>query len=254
MASAHSSDSPADSSASRAEHNTHNQQRPSGYEQGDYPELTRADVPDGVEVAMIWAETSAGIIGDGKDMPWYLPEDLKHFKNATIGHPVIMGRTSWLALGEPYRPLPGRENFVVTRNASFSAPGGHVHSSIPDAIRAAAEFARTNMADGTGAEAGAVPGEDADTSTGVENAGAEPVTVWILGGGQVYAQCMPIADRVVITEIHMTAPERFQVYAPAMDTEDFKVDSTEWLTSEKGHPVDEEPNGLRYRFHTWTRH
>lgn len=200
--------------------------RPSGYRHGDYPSLSRNDLPEGIEIAMIWAETSAGIIGDGNDMPWYLPEDLTHFKDATVGHPVVMGRTSWEALGDKYRPLPGRENFVVTRKSDYQAPGGHVHSSIPDAIRAAAEFAKTTN---------------------------DSNTVWILGGGQVYAQCMPIADRVVITEIDMVAPDRFQVYAPAMDEEQFQVESSEWMVSEKGHPVDEEPNGLRYRFRTWTR-
>ena len=125
-----------------------NNNRPSGYREGDYPTLTRADVPDGVEIAMIWAETTAGIIGDGADMPWYLPEDLKHFKDSTMGYPVVMGRTSWEALGE-FRPLPGRENFVITRSADYSAPGGHIAPSISDAIAAAAAFAR---GEGSGGE------------------------------------------------------------------------------------------------------
>lgn len=204
-------------------------ERPTGYKEGDYPTLDRADVPADVEVAMIWAQTTAGIIGDGDDMPWYLPEDLKHFKDSTVGHPVVMGRTSWEALGK-FRPLPGRENYVITRAADYVAEGGHVCASIPDAIAAAAAFAR---------ESGKV--QDGR------------VTVWILGGGQVYAQCMPIADWVVITEIDMRAPERFQVYAPMMDPREFSVARSEWFESTKGHPVDQKPGGLRYRFETWRR-
>ena len=217
------------------------EQRPSGYHEGDYPTLTRADVPQGVEIAMILAETTAGIIGDGAEMPWYLPEDLKHFKNSTLGYPVVMGRTSWEALGK-YLPLPDRENFVITRRADYSAPGGHVVASIKDGIAAAAAFAR---GEGSGGEVPEMASE------ALQDDGR--VTVWILGGGQVYAQCMPIADRVVITEIDMVAPERFQVYAPAMDESEFTVERSEWFASEKGHPVDEEPNGLRYRFETWRR-
>ena len=88
--------------------------RPTGFSKGDYPETTREAVdsalrtkgvdPAEIEIAMIWAQTTDGIIGDGKDMPWYLPEDLQHFKDATVGYPVIMGRTScWSRLSARFR-------------------------------------------------------------------------------------------------------------------------------------------------------
>ena len=80
--------------------------------------------------------------------------------------------------------------------------------------------------------------------------------MWVLGGGQVYAQCMPVADRIVITEIDMEAPERFQVYAPLVPEEEFEESAQDWQESEKGHPVDQEVDAeqpLRYRFCTWTR-
>lgn len=198
----------------------------------EYPDLShetlRELIGHDVEVAMIWAQTTDRVIGDGNDMPWYLPEDLKHFKESTEGYPVVMGRTSWEALEDPYRPLPKRENFVVTSNADYSAPGGHVHTSLPESIAAATQWG------------------DANRSADLSN------TVWILGGGKVYQQCLPVADRIVVTEIEMTAPERFQVVAPEISPEEFDLETTEWMTSERGHAVDDD-QPLRYRFCVWTR-
>lgn len=194
-----------------------------------FANLTAEQRSGDAEIAMIWAQTTDLVIGDGDDMPWYLPEDLQHFKESTEGYPVVMGRTSWEALDERFRPLPKRENFVVTSNAEYSAPGGHVHTGLPEAIGAAAEWI-------------------AERYEGTELTN----TVWILGGGTVYQQCMDVADRIVVTEIDMTAPERFQVKAPAIPAEKFDCEATEWMTSEKGHAVDsEEP--LRYRISVWTR-
>ncbi|MGJ4085745.1 dihydrofolate reductase [Corynebacterium macclintockiae] len=225
--------------------------RPTGYEPGDYPELTAAAVSyaleakgisrNQVEIGMIWAQTTDGVIGDGADMPWYLPEDLKHFKNATSGYPVVMGRTSWEALDDGFRPLPDRTNYVITRQDNYDAPGGIVEPSIPSALANAAEQILNELTDS------ADKGEGADDRT---------PTVWVLGGGQVYAQCMPVADRIVITEIDMEAPERFQVYAPLVPEEEFEESAQDWQESEKGHPVDQEVDTeqpLRYRFCTWTR-
>ena len=228
--------------------------RPTGYEPGDYPELTAAAVSDAleakgssrdqVEIGMIWAQTTAGVIGDGADMPWYLPEDLKHFKNATTGYPVVMGRTSWEALDDGFRPLPGRTNYVITRQDDYDAPGGIIEPSIPSALANAAEQILNEL-------------KDSASVNGTDGAADERTpTVWVLGGGQVYAQCMPVADRIVITEIDMEAPERFQVYAPLVPTEEFEEHAEEWQESLKGHPVDQEVNPerpLRYRFCTWTR-
>ncbi|KAB3521023.1 dihydrofolate reductase [Corynebacterium sp. zg254] len=209
--------------------------RPTGFKPGDYPEITREKVNEAIEqafaeagisgvsasdieIAQIWAQTTAGIIGDGKDMPWYLPEDLKHFQRSTMGYPVVMGRTSWEALEAPYRPLPGRENWVVTRNEAYSSPGGHRVSSLSEAIAQAAVWISKRRAD------------EPETEL--------TPTVWILGGGQVYAQCMPISDRVVITEIDMVAPERFSVHAPEIPADEFEENAGPWETSDKGHPVD----------------
>lgn len=211
--------------------------RPTGFAKGDYPEVTETSIAEALQrrglrredvvIGMIWAQTTDGIIGDGKDMPWYLPEDLQHFKNSTVGHAVVMGRTSWEALGDRYRPLPERENYVVTRNSSYEAPGGHVFTSLSDAIASATAFQ-------------------------LQNNESRPALVWILGGGQVYAQCMPVADRIVITEIKMTAPDRFQVYAPLVEAPEFTLNASQWKTSEKGHTVNGEGE-LQYRICEWTR-
>ena len=73
----------------------------------------------------IWAQCLDGVIGDGAGMPWHLPEDLKHFKAVTMGHPIIMGRRTWEAL--PKRPLPGRPNHVVSsREAGTWSNGAFV--------------------------------------------------------------------------------------------------------------------------------
>lgn len=191
--------------------------------------LRAAGLPDDVEVAMIWAQTTDNIIGDGTDMPWYLPEDLEHFKNSTVGAPVVMGRISWEALDPRFRPLPGRDNVVITRNTSYDAPGGTVCATIPEAVAAAYRVA--------GADASTVP------------------TVWILGGGEIYRQCLPVADRVVVTEIACGAPERFTVAAPDMratlEDGSFAVADGPWLESAKGTALTGE-DPLRYRICEYT--
>ena len=79
----------------------------------------------------IWAQSLDGVIGDGEGMPWHLPEDLKHFKAITLGHPVIMGRATWESL--PKRPLPGRTNYVISsREAGAWSHGAYVARDIPD--------------------------------------------------------------------------------------------------------------------------
>lgn len=181
--------------------------------------------PDGVEIGMIWAQTTDGVIGDGADMPWYLPEDLKHFQTTTLGTPVVMGRISWEALDPRYRPLPGRDNHVISRDAAYDAPGATVHTSLPGAVTAAGLSA---------------------LELGVS-------TVWILGGGHVYRQCVPVADRVVVTDIACGAPERFTVRAPDMRADtDFTAVDGPWLDSARGTALTGE-HPLRYRICEFTR-
>lgn len=116
---------------------------------------------------LIAAVARNGVIGNANALPWHLPEDLRHFKELTTGHAVIMGRKTWESLPERFRPLPGRRNLVVTRNPAFAAPGAALAPSLEDAL----------------AKVGA--GE----------------TVFVIGGAELYAHALPLADRLELTEI-----------------------------------------------------
>ena len=113
-----------------------------------------------------------GIIGREGDMPWHLPEDLKHFKKTTMGCPVIMGRKTYESIG---RPLPGRLNVVLTRDASYTADGIEVTTSMDKAIEIASAHQKANE------------GKD---------------EIFIIGGGELYKQTMGMIDRVYLTRIH----------------------------------------------------
>lgn len=134
-----------------------------------------------LRLGMIWAEARGGAIGRNGDMPWHLPEDLAHFKQVTLGAPVIMGRRTWESLPERFRPLPGRENIVVTRDAGYVAPGAAVRSSLDDALRSIS-----------------------DAAAGI---------VWIMGGGEMYRAALPFADELVVTRIELDVPDA-DTFAP----------------------------------------
>ena len=117
-------------------------------------------------LTLIAAVARNGVIGIGNRLPWSLPADLKHFKALTLGHTVIMGRKTWESLPEKFRPLPGRRNVVVTRDATYRAEGATVAMSLPDAIAA-----------------------------------AESDEAFIIGGAELYRTALPLADRLQLTEI-----------------------------------------------------
>ena len=85
------------------------------------------------DLTLIWAQSSSGVIGRGNSIPWHVPEDMARFKELTMGHTVIMGRTTWESLPARFRPLPGRRNVVLTRHADYVADGAEVVSSLEDA-------------------------------------------------------------------------------------------------------------------------
>ena len=119
-------------------------------------------------IEMVVAVAENGIIGKDGDMPWRLPSDLKHFKQVTMGCPIIMGRLTWESIG---RPLPGRVNIVISRSA-LDLPDGVVGVATPEALEAAG---------------------DAET-------------VMIIGGGQIYKLFEPQAATIHLTEVH-AAPD-----------------------------------------------
>jgi len=123
-------------------------------------------------VAIYVAIAENGVIGREGGLPWRLSTDLKRFKAGTMGKPIIMGRKTWESF--PKRPLPGRLNIVVTRDKTYRVEGGETVSSLEDAITLAKIRARC-MA-------------DADE-------------LCVIGGGQIYAQALPLADRLHITQV-----------------------------------------------------
>ena len=118
-------------------------------------------------LTLIAACARGGVIGIEKRLPWHLPADMKFFREATRGKPVIMGRKTWESLPDAFRPLPGRLNIVVSRNPDFHAAGGTVVGSLADALTAAG---------------------DAETA-------------FVIGGAELYRQALPLADRLLLTEI-----------------------------------------------------
>ena len=120
-----------------------------------------------MKLHLIYARARNGTIGKDGQMPWHLPEDLAHFKRVTLGQPVIMGRKTWDSLPVRFRPLPGRLNIVITRQADWQAEGALRAASIEDAKR--------------------LCGEAPDA--------------WIMGGADIYRQAEPLAITAVVTEI-----------------------------------------------------
>jgi dihydrofolate reductase len=119
-------------------------------------------------INIIVARARNGVIGNAGGMPWRLPEEMAHFKRTTMGHPIVMGRKTWESIVQTAgRPLPGRRNIVVTRNAHYAAEGAEVVDSLPSAL-----------------------GRCTD----------EP-EVFVIGGAELYAQALPVARRLIITEL-----------------------------------------------------
>jgi dihydrofolate reductase len=122
------------------------------------------------KLALVVARGANNVIGVDGDLPWKLSSDLKRFKAITMGKPVIMGRKTWASIG---RPLPGRPNLVVTRDTQFTAEGASVWSTLEVAIAAGHAMAASSGA-----------GE-----------------VCVIGGGELYAQTIALADRLYLTDV-----------------------------------------------------
>jgi dihydrofolate reductase len=123
-------------------------------------------------VAIYVAIAENGVIGREGGLPWRLSTDLQRFKADTMGKPVIMGRKTWESF--PRRPLPGRQNIVVTRDPAYRAEGAEVAASLEEAIALGGEHNRRSVA-----------GDD----------------ICVIGGGEIYRQAMPLADRLNITHV-----------------------------------------------------
>ena len=123
-------------------------------------------------VVCVVAMADNGVIGMAGDIPWRIPDDMKRFKALTLGKPVVMGRKTWESL--PKRPLPGRTNIVVTRDAAYRADGAVVAPSLDAAlVRARAE---------------------------------NPTQIAIVGGAEIYKAALPLAARIELTQVHVQVP------------------------------------------------
>ena len=147
-------------------------------------------------VGLIWAQSPSGVIGRAGGIPWRLPEDQARFKELTLGHTVVMGRLTWESLPTKVRPLPGRKNVVVTRQAGYMAERATVVGSLDEALT--------------------------DDET------------WVIGGGEIYALALPAATRCEVTEVEVDLRrEDDDVVAPVLDEAWAGVEG-DWMTSTSG--------------------
>ncbi len=156
-------------------------------------------------IKAIWAQArdqaNRPVIGRDGDMPWHLPEDLAHFQECTRGHTVVMGRRTWESLPPKFRPLPGRDNVVVTRSGTTYRRAASA-SSLASALECAKRMS-----------------SDSD--------------VWIIGGARLFTEAARIADEVVVTEIDLETEG--DTFAPTLDPAEWDVASaSEPLVSRTG--------------------
>ncbi|NMN02259.1 dihydrofolate reductase [Bifidobacterium panos] len=189
------------------------------------------DFPKSFSVNLIWAQASdkdgrAGAIGFEGDMPWHLPEDLKHFQELTVSHPVIMGRRTWESLSPKYRPLPSRDNIIVSHDPHYRALGATVVGSLDDAL----DLARQE----------AIPDDGLDRSE-----------IWVIGGAQLFGEVLPQANKVYVTEIDKTVD--CDTYAPDIAA---LAANGEWQVVEQSEtlaPSNADSGIAGYRFLTYVR-
>ncbi len=127
-----------------------------------------------MKVALIAAVARNGVIGHDNELLWKLPEDMAFFKRTTFGNPVIMGRKTWESIPPRFRPLPGRTNIVVTRQADWRADGAQVAHGFEEALELALESVAPNP---------------------------HGLRAFVIGGAELYALALPHADELVLTEI-----------------------------------------------------
>ena len=139
-------------------------------------------------IALIVALDENGCIGVNNRLPWRLPSDLRRFKQLTMGHNLIMGRKTWESIG---RPLPGRTMLVVSRQTDYSLPDDNCH--LLGSLEQALDYARR----------------------------AGEAEVFVIGGGEIFRQALPLADRIYLTRVHTSAS--CEVYFPAFDPANWVV-------------------------------
>jgi len=153
-----------------------------------------------VRVSLVAAVGRGGVIGLAGGLPWRIPEDMRHFRELTIGYPVVMGRRTWDSLPDRFRPLPDRRNVVVTRNATWQGDGAERAGSIDEALLLL---------------------EDAEQ-------------ILVIGGGELYTAALPLADELLLTEIDVEMEG--DTFFPSWERAEFTEASREEHVSESGIP------------------
>ncbi len=148
------------------------------------------------QVCLIAAVAENGVIGHEGALPWHLSTDLQRFKILTFGKPIIMGRKTWDSLGHP---LPGRTNIVISRNHAFTAEGTVIVHSLSQACSVAKRVASQNSTD----------------------------AVFIIGGGEIFQQGLPIADKIFLTEV--LASIKGDSFFPVFDKEKWTIVQTQYI-------------------------
>ena len=148
-------------------------------------------------VHLIWAEANHRVIGTEGTLPWHLPEDLAHFRHQTRHQTVVMGRTTWESLPATVRPLPGRNNIVLSRNNTSNMFPGARHANTVDAVL------------------------------------VDHPEIWVIGGASIYKAFLPYAAHIMRTRIDVTIDG--DTYAPALDSDEWHTETvTDWTTSVTG--------------------
>ncbi|GHD63702.1 dihydrofolate reductase [Thalassobaculum fulvum] len=151
-------------------------------------------------IVVVAAVARNRVIGSAGDLPWRLPADMRHFKAVTLGKPMVMGRKTFDSIG---RPLPGRRTIVVTRDPAWSADGVETAPSLEAALALASS--------------------------------GEPEEIVVAGGGEIYAQALPLADRMRLTWVEAD-PQGDAVF-PAFDAADWRETARERHPAEDGRPA-----------------
>lgn len=162
----------------------------------------------GIDVSLVVAMASNRVIGRGSELPWHLPDDLRHFRELTMGKPIVMGRLTWDSIG---RPLPGRTSIVVSRNSGLAIDGAETCTDLPAALRVAQDIAERD---------------------GVTE-------IMIIGGAQIYAAALEFAQRIYLTEV--LSEIEGDIFFPGLDPD-------QWETVEVGDTREDTASGLQYRY------
>lgn len=162
-----------------------------------------------MNIALVVAAAENNVIGKNNQLLWRLPNDMKFFRNTTWGMPVIMGRKTYESLG---KPLAGRTNIIITRQQHWQAPGAQVVSSLEESLAAAAD--------------------------------TDAKEAYVIGGGEIYALALPLANRIYLTRVHTSLEG--DTYFPEFSQQ-------EWtLLSNLDFPADEK-HAYAYSFQVWGR-